>query len=1646
MKKKGKKLLRIVVSMILVASQFSASGLTVKVAGEELNPELTGVVAHYPLNSTTQYTDVINPDEALATGSDVAFHNDYVSVVNAGNANNGHIAGDTPASAKVAGDTISFTFDAKLNAVQSRNVYTQNRAMFIYGGKTNYEHDSISIRPYWNREAGKAAVVVRQGNANALVGEFDLPAPGAWHNYSISLDGAVDGKLRLWVDGIKVVEIDALGIGADAIGSQSIRLNRWGMSGNPNLDVHYRDLRIYDQVLSDETVASITGENLAFAFAELLKDSGVGGGNSIRENLPLVLGNGVTWVSDNEAVISSAGVVNRGETNETVTLTVDFRGKTEVFNLEVPKRVEGRELIIDGNVIDIENTFKGFGTVTCNNTSRLLLDYKEEHPVQYWEIMNKLFNPRTGAGLVHVKVELGADVNTSSGTEPATMRYLDEPANVVRGAGFIFANDAKSINPNITTEILRWGEPRFTWNGARTGDYSARYAWYKGTIDAVKAEYGWELDYVGLSQNERAQSNNGKIEADWLVYYLETIKTEPNYETDYKNIKYVAADGYRDTQAIASLMNSNRTVRDGIDVISYHYGLTGSAELNRLQNTLRSEGLPVKELWVSEGVAPMVNSRYRINMESYGGLGGSAGTIDVVQRISAVYSWTGTGSTPLKAVSFDFQPAVAAFYEGSSYTPKHLISAYDPWSGFYEEDSGISGVRQVMNFVNQNNTRWQYLPEATFNDGNHNDGGLAFGSTTHNYLTLRDPVTGDYSTIYTNNSADSRTYAVSAKNLLGKENAALQLWETRGPEANQAYDANWMKHIGTVIPEDDQTYTITVKPYSILTVTTLPADVTTEYQSKEVNLAEDVILELPYTDDFEYSEYGIDGQGRDYIDRRGGTPRYTTDQNGAFEVIKEIKGQNNMNPTSYAARVTLDIPEKEARGNVLQQKTTTSTVGAPWGVWGGTDGEDRDGTSYTWLGDHRWTNYKYSFDALLDTHSTQRSDRKNFVLLGVRQLRSSAGYEAVIYVDGSWELRSRTRVVESGIIDGFDNTQWHNYAVEANENNISFYVNNEKIISYVDPVQTNMSGRVTIGSGYYETMIDNLRVDPIEGISYQSLKIDSAQGAIYFDLNTDEESVIAGLTDLNPMAYVGAWTYKQSGYAHFNRTLTENVTNSPVWNGTTISFSDSTTTQGTLNQVYYQGTWQQNASRAWSISEGASFEITFKGVDAKIYGVFEQTSGSADVYLNGEKMETVQYLNNSEIPGVIWSTEGLEYEEHTIRIVATTGSINFTKGEFTSTAATGYIRNIAPNVLTHIKEDSEVGTAENTVYAYRRSVSNWGSQASNAWANFGDDPYLLINFTGTGIDFRANTGATAYNFELNGVDVGNHGPGNGVIYSVHGLEEKAHTLKVSLGNNTANDTFMDYRGVSIYYTPTEIQEPSYFVFKFEGTGFNLFGNTAAALLRVTIDGEVVDTAGRVGATGDRLHSYVLSGLENKEHIAKIEVIGGSFQLDGIDITGVDAKSDIPVDKTELQALYDENKDKAEADYTDESWPAFADALQAAEEILANGQATQGEVDNAKIDLQTAIEGLEEKIHEIEADSIALSVTGIKTLKRGQTLQVASTMEPTNATSAISWEINNETIASINENGVITALRVGTVSVTARTSNGKRASFTLRVTN
>ena len=108
----------------------------------------------------------------------------------------------------------------------------------------------------------------------------------------------------------------------------------------------------------------------------------------------------------------------------------------------------------------IGKKYYGAGMVSGNNSSRLLLDYKYEHEEQYKEILEHIFGS-SGICVNHLKLEMGADINSSSGTEPCVKRYENEPADVTRGAGYILAADAKKINPDLTLDMLFWSEPKW---------------------------------------------------------------------------------------------------------------------------------------------------------------------------------------------------------------------------------------------------------------------------------------------------------------------------------------------------------------------------------------------------------------------------------------------------------------------------------------------------------------------------------------------------------------------------------------------------------------------------------------------------------------------------------------------------------------------------------------------------------------------------------------------------------------------------------------------------------------------------------------------------------------------------------------------------------------------------------------------------------------------------------------------------------------------------------------------------------------------------------------------------------------------------------------------------------------------------------
>lgn len=719
---------------------------------------------------------------------------------------------------------------------------------------------------------------------------------------------------------------------------------------------------------------------------------------------------------------------------------------------------EYKQVSVDGSTVNMDagTVYRGLGAITGNNSSRLLMDYKAKNPKAYWEIMNLLFKPDYGAGLTHVKIEFGTDVNSSSGTEPSIMRSKDEEADVTRGAGFMFAADALSINPDISVDLLRWGEPKWVTDAfsvSQENGFKARYKWYKAALDKAYNTYGIKFTHISADANEAA-----KVDTDWIIYFADRLEKETDERYDYGAIKIVASDEIC-SWAIAKEMTNNEKLRDAVDILGEHYNTWANDAVKALNHDYG------KEVWYTEGVASTNIAKLAVNSNG-SGLNGTNGALDVCNRIINAY-YNG------RMTMYEYQPAVAAYYSGAKYFPKSLLNAQTPWSGHYEADCGIWTSAHFTMFMKNG---WRYIDSACFGDGKESH---AISETTNNYMTTTDTSTGDYSIVICNDSAEQRNYTFTVSNL-AKSDAPVYVWETRGPDKGQDYDANYFKKISAYQPtrtDGGYAYSIEVKPYSIVTVTTL--DKTAEPTVYNCSY-EDKPLKLSYTDKFEYSD--------EFLASRGNAPLYTADYGGAFEVA-EVDGN----------KVLMQIINADNKPTDWRYRSTPNPI--------------------TSLGDDRWSNYSAKIDFRFDGNASD-----NYVSFGVRYLTAELdswsaenGYSLKVYPAGRWELRKNATTISSGTVKKFKSDTWHTVKITAAGTKIIAYLDGKKLVIYKDESAFANSGRISIGSGLYNNIFDNLKVSPVKGYQSTITRVDDHDASI---------------------TYKGDW-YRTvpDQYTHFNRTI-----------------------------------------------------------------------------------------------------------------------------------------------------------------------------------------------------------------------------------------------------------------------------------------------------------------------------------------------------------------------------------------------------------------------------------------------------------------------------------------------------------------------------
>lgn len=868
--------------------------------------------------------------------------------------------------------------------------------------------------------------------------------------------------------------------------------------------------------------------------------------------------------------------------------------------LAVP--VTATDITINADDIAADNlnglTFKGFGVLSANSTSALLMDYKSQHPQQYAQLLQVLFGGDHPI-MNQVKIEMGNDRNNSTGPDVATMRTATEPANVRRDPSFQLAADAKKLNPDLRVSILRWNAPAWANNNDKI------YTWYKNTILAAYRDYGYMVDYVNPGVNESA------ADLAWTKDFTNRVRTDTTgYASDdadlagfrpgeadlFHNIKTVISDEVG-VGSFGNAIMSDSALRDAVSVAGYHYNTNddGAGNFKKLAQQYD------KEVWNSEAQATFSNSSFRQNNTMTDptvegtGIGGTGGPLEMANTIVK-------GFVESNRTHFVYQPAIASFFEGGQYSYKALVGASDPWSGWIHYDAGLAILQHFSDFAvtgweDSDNSAgiWRAMPTASASTATGTNP-VSGRNGLPDYITLAAPDRSDFSTVIVNDSETARTYKLKPKGFSGAD-GTLAVWETRGADDGQAFDANYKQHVADLAPSTAGTYTLTVKPNSIVTVTTLDVSGDSSWTTPLPVEGERTVLESDpstgtlWSDDYDYSDLrvpviadggGLSGATEDFIASRGGDsgaiPLYTWDRNGAFEAVLTDDGER-----------------------VLRQQVDRTATGVG-GAWNG-------GDPITAVGERRWTNY----DAGVDVRFATAPASDNYAAIGARssggdnsQSLASTPYALRLRSDGAWDFLRRGASISSGSVagDGWDAAAWHRLDIRVAGDRIVGSVDGSQVFSWTDPTPY-LSGWVDLASGFHTTDFDNLSIKRIaDDVPSYGEYLDGLEMNDLADPPTTK------------LAYDGAWSHANGG-----------------------------------------GMYEYQRSSSTNQAAGAGVSYTFTGSGLDLIGVNNGTA-RINAYVDGALIAANAPTQVAGQYQKWFSLRGLPWGEHTVRLEIASGTVD----------------------------------------------------------------------------------------------------------------------------------------------------------------------------------------------------------------------------------------------------------------------------------------------------------------------------------------------------------------------------------------------------
>jgi len=633
-------------------------------------------------------------------------------------------------------------------------------------------------------------------------------------------------------------------------------------------------------------------------------------------------------------------------------------------------------VVLDGN--SKGRVFDGLGAVSAGASSRLLIDYPEP---QRSQILDYLFKPGYGAALQHLKVEIGADINSTDGSEPSHMRSPSDH-NSKRGYEWWLMTEAHKRNPNIILEILPWGAPG--WVGAERDGKNSLYTptmagYVADFIKTAKRDYGLDIAYVGL-WNENVHDFG----------YLREL--DRRLKAEHLATRIICCDEYpgegAGPWAIADEMLKDPELSAAVAVIGVHYPLVEGKVI-----TTESARKASKPLWSSEdqpngGGGPFVSREWAVG-----------GRI-LAHRYNQNYLEGSLTATEI------WSP-ITSYYDNLPAPNSGLMYANTPWSGHYDVQGTIWATAHTTQFAQPG---WQYLDSAS-----------GYLPEMGSYVAISSPNRKNWSVILETIDAQ-HPQTVSFRLAGGLAASVVYIWETN--------NSRTFKKVANVKPVNGA-FTYTFDPDSLYSLTT-----TTGQGKGTAQPPAAARFPLPYADNFEKTAVGH-------------TPKYLSDQDGAFEVQ----------------------PCVGRAGRCLEQMITEMPI--PWSPLP---------DPFTLAGNSDWKDYTEAADVRFLTASPAaimgRIDSAD--IFKDNKARRPSGYVLRLKPDGAWELltaefKKPVVTLASGSV-AIDRGKWHRLELRFHGVQIVAVLDGTPLATVENSVHTH--GMFALGTEWGRIQFDNIEVTP----------------------------------------------------------------------------------------------------------------------------------------------------------------------------------------------------------------------------------------------------------------------------------------------------------------------------------------------------------------------------------------------------------------------------------------------------------------------------------------------------------------------------------------------------------------------------------------